>query len=204
MADPKLPRESLPAAPLARDEAIALLQEHYAVGNLEVAEFEKRVERAENARTDVELKQCLEGLPALAKPVALEKVSTAAVPSVSAVLGATTRRGRWSVPSRLRLRAILGSVEVDLCEAEFQQGETVIEVNVFLGSISITVPEGLAVECQGDALLGSFDHLGQQAGNRWDARRVRIVGHARLGSVEVLVKPRTGVLEGIKALITGR
>jgi hypothetical protein len=203
-------KTALIATPVARDRAIEQLQEHFARSHIDVDALEALVERAERAKTDAELVALFDGLPVLATPTeALQVASPGRLSQpVRALLGSTSRRGRWRVPSLLRVRAWLGSVDLDLSEAELSRGDTVIEVHATLGSVTIVVPEGLAVECEGAAILGSFDHydIGAQSGR--DPRRVRIVGRALLGTVDVIVKKRSGALqqigEGIKALLTGR
>lgn len=192
-------KRALVATPAGRDRAIALLQDHYARNHLEVAEYERRVELAERATTDSALQALLRDLPSLEKPAPPGKVTS----TVRAVLGATSRQGRWRVPSLVRVRAVMGRAELDLTEAEIATGETVIEVTAILGNVVVTVPEGLAVDMEGSAILGSFDQLVMAAASRRDGRRVRIIGRARLGSVEVVVRKKTGLLEDIKSTVRG-
>ncbi len=91
------------------------------------------------------------------------------------------------MPSRLRIRSILGNVTLDLREADFHDGVTEITVHAFLGNVEVALPRDVAMECHGSALLGNFAHSG--AGARPDAdstrtRTVRITGRAVLGNVE--------------------
>lgn len=208
MVDEKKPT-ALVAMPSKRDAVIERLQDHYALNHLEVADFELLVEKAERARTDSELMVLLDGLPEIEGKAALVPAKAGQLTTtVSTVLGNNTRRGRWRVPSRVKAKALLGNVELDLSEAELSKDETVIEASATFGSITITVPDGLAVECEGQAILGSFDHVEQEAASRKDPRRVRIVGKAIFGSVEVIVKQRPkSLIDNIKGLlgpITGR
>lgn len=196
-------KRALVATPAGRDRAIALLQDHYARSHLEVAEYERRVELAERATTDAALTALFADLPALPSPPGSETSSGRVTSTVSALLGATSRRGRWRVPSLVKVRAVLGSIELDLSEAEIASGETVIEVTAILGNVVVTVPEGLAVDMEGSAILGSFDQLVMSAASRRDGRRLRIIGTARLGSVDVIVKKKTGLLEDIKSTVRG-
>lgn len=207
MVDDARKKTALVATPVKRDRVIERLQDHYAQNHLEVRDFELLVEKAERARTDGELMELLEGLPEIEGKQALVPAKAGQLTtSISTVLGSNTRRGRWRVPSRVKVRALLGSVELDLTEAELSRDETVIDVSATFGSITITIPEGLAVECEGNAILGSFEHIEQPAASRKDPRRVRVVGRALFGSVEIVVVKRkpAGVLEGIKALLGGR
>lgn len=194
--------EELIATPAAREETVAALQEHFARNHLEVADFERRVEMVERAGTKKELDRALAGLPALEvalAPAAPGRVGT----TVRAVLGSTSRRGDWRAPPRVRVVAVLGNAEIDLSTAVLSAGPTEVHVRAVLGNVRVIVPEGLAVECSGDAVLGSFDHLAQASSSRRDRRSVRIVGVAVFGSVEIVVKKRQGLLSGIKALLTG-
>jgi hypothetical protein len=201
---------ALVATPAARDRAIALLQEHYAKNHLETEQLERLVERAEHATRDDELLALFDGLPNLEliepyKPATPGRLSA----QVKATLGTTSRRGAWRVPSLLRVAALFGSVELDLCDAELGPGETILEVKATFGSVEITVPEGLAVDCEGAALLGNFDHLDVVSASQRAGRRLKIVGRAFCGTVDVVVKRRsTGALQqigdGIRALLTGR
>jgi hypothetical protein len=195
-------KRALVATPAGRDRAIALLQDHYARNHLEVAEYERRVELAERATSDAALNALLSDLPAIATEVAPEARGRV-TSTIGALLGATSRRGRWRVPSLVRVRAVMGSVELDLSDAEIASGETVIEVTAILGNVVVTVPEGLSVDMEGSAILGSFDQLVMGAASRRDTRRVRIIGRARLGSVDVIVKKKTGLLEDIKSTVRG-
>jgi len=197
---------ALIATPVARDKVIEKLQDHYANNHIEVADFEARVELAERARSNEELVRVLHGLPALEGSEAEIITSPGRLTTtIKATLGSTTRRGRWRIPAHARVSALLGSIELDLTEAELARGETLLEVSAILGSVVITIPEGLAVECEGSAILGSFDHIEQTPASKRDPRVLRIVGAARLGSVEIIVKPKSrGLISGIKALLTGR
>ena len=75
---------------------------------------------------------------------------------VVSFLGSTEREGRWELPRHFRALAVLGNVELDLREAEIGVGVSVIEAVAVMGNIEITVPPDVAVESDGDSLLGSF------------------------------------------------
>lgn len=201
-AMPKVP--ALILTPAARDEAIARLAEHYAQNHLETAEYERRVERAENATTTAELDDALAGLPPLEEQALVPRERAGQLTStVRALLSTATHRGKWKVPSRVVVNATLGAVELDLVDADIA-GEVEIEVKALLGSVRIVVPEDLAVSVSGRAVLGSFDHLSQDAARGRDRRSVRITGSCLLGSVEVVVKraPK-GLLSTVKGLLGG-
>ncbi|MGH7604646.1 MAG: LiaF domain-containing protein [Gemmatimonadaceae bacterium] len=106
-------------------------------------------------------------------------------------LGSTGRRGSWELPRHLRAVAILGNVEIDLRRAVVGLGMSHIEVVAVLGNVEIIVPPEIAVECDGDALLGTFslEFAGRVNTALADRERVvRVTGSAYAASVTVRVK----------------
>ena len=86
---------------------------------------------------------------------------------------------------------MLGNVELDLRDADIESGVSVIEAVGVMGNIEVTVPPEVAVECDGDALLGNFtlQYAGRiNTGLANSDRTVRITGNAYLASVTVKVK----------------
>ena len=110
---------------------------------------------------------------------------------VVSFLSSTEREGRWQLPRRFRALAVLGNVELDLRAAEIGYGLSVIEAVAVMGNIEITVSPDIAVECDGDSLLGSFvlkyDGRANPAAASRD-RVVRVTGTAYAASVTVMVK----------------
>ena len=110
---------------------------------------------------------------------------------VVSFLSSNERKGRWQLPRRFRALSVLGNVELDLRDAEIGYGLSVIEAVAVLGNIEITVPPDVAVECDGDGLLGSFAlkyHRGANPSSANRDRVLRITGSAYAGNVEVVVK----------------
>lgn len=68
-----------------------------------------------------------------------------------------TRDGNWLVPRLFRAMAIMGSVTVDLTRANIQPGTSRIEVLSCMGDVTILLPPDVRVECDGDAIIGTFD-----------------------------------------------
>lgn len=210
---------ALIATPKGRDEAIAKLQEHYALDHLEVADFEKRVELVERATSQAEIDRALAGLPSLpdeAASTALAASSRSDLARASRGRVSTTmralfsnieRRGAWRVSSLVHATATFGNVEVDLTTALLPPGETEIVARALFGNVKILVPEGLAVDCDGGAILGTFSHVTCGPASTRDARRLRIVGRAVFGNIEVVVVPKQkvrGLLGAVRDLLVGR
>ena len=110
---------------------------------------------------------------------------------VVSVLSSAEREGRWQLPRRFRALAVMGNIELDLRAAEIGYGVSEIEAVAVLGNIEITVSPEIAVECDGDSLLGSFVLKYEGRANPTAASRdrvVRITGTAYAGAVTVSVK----------------
>jgi hypothetical protein len=114
---------------------------------------------------------------------------------IVAIFSESRKQGRWVVPQHVRVLSVFGNAKVDLREAILQYRETVIEAQAVLAEIQIIVPPDVIVECDGDALLGSFTiDEGKRRGARSQpplpgAPVVRVIGSAHLASVTVKVRP---------------
>ena len=123
---------------------------------------------------------------------------------VVSFLSSNEREGRWELPRNFRALAVLGNVELDLREAVIGIGVSLIEAVAVMGNIEIIVPPDVAVESEGDSLLGSFV-VKYQGGVSPSAatglRTVRITGTAYAASVEINVKgPDEGMLARLRKL----
>ena len=110
---------------------------------------------------------------------------------VVSFLSSTEREGRWQLPRRFRALAVLGNIELDLRAAEIGYGLSVIEAVAVLGNVEITVSPEIAVECDGDSLLGSFVLKYDGRANPAAASRDRVIqvtGTAYAGAVTITVK----------------
>jgi hypothetical protein len=123
---------------------------------------------------------------------------------VVSFLSSNERNGRWELPRHFRALAVVGSVELDLRDAVIGIGVSVIEAVAVMGNIEITVPPDVAVESEGDSLLGTFvlKYKGPvSAASATGLRTVRIIGTAYLSSVEITVKgPDEGMLKRFRKM----
>ena len=113
---------------------------------------------------------------------------------VVSIFGDNRKTGRWVVPERFRVFSVFGSAKVDLREALLQYPTTIIEVLAVCADVQIIVPPGVIVECDGDALLGTFTVSENKRSKRAIPRPlggpvVRVEGSAYLASVTVKVRP---------------
>jgi hypothetical protein len=132
-----------------RDRVVTLLGEAAADGRLTPAEHADRIERAYQARTLGELASLTMDLagPA-AQPIRLDGRR-----AVAGIFGRDSRSGCWVVPESLPVLAVFGEVELDIREALLQSSRIIIYATVILGTLHLIVPDGVAVEMTGTALL---------------------------------------------------
>lgn len=138
-----------------RERAVELLQRACGEGRMNLEEFSNRAGLAWAADTREELAEITEGL-APAPPVGTSQP----VDTMSAVFGENKQRGGWRLPRALAVRAVFGSVKVDLREATIgadavNDGVVDIHARVLFGEVKVTVPEGVEVEMSGSCLFGS-------------------------------------------------
>ena len=142
------PRD-LRASDADRERVIALLNEAAGDGRLTLGEHSERVEGAYAARTLGELAPLTAdlALPS-AQPIRLDSRRP-----VAGIFGRERRDGRWVVPERLMVTAVLGEVVLDLRQALLQSHRTTIVATLFGGTVQLIVPDGITVEMTGTAVL---------------------------------------------------
>ncbi|HLL24479.1 MAG TPA: ATP-binding protein, partial [Kofleriaceae bacterium] len=111
-------------------------------------------------------------------------------------MSAVERRGPWTVPPRVEVRAFWGHVELDLRDAVLEADTTtVIDVRVHMGNVEVLVPPDFIVESEVESFAASVADRslvptsdGQTA--RAAGPRIKLVGKVRLGSCEVITLGR--------------
>jgi hypothetical protein len=178
----------------AREQVITQLSDAFANDRLDVDEFERRLTLAHQADSFVRLEELTRDLapapaPALplthsTMPTALARVREAQ--TMLAIMGGVTRRGRWTLPRKLRVVAIMGGVDLDFREAVLPAGVTELVIVACMGGANLVVPPHLAVEMNGSAIMGGFDHS-DRAPSVPDPDRpvLRVHGFACMGGVSI-------------------
>ena len=178
-----------------REQAADVLREAAGQGRLSMDELDERLELAYAAKTYADLTAVTRDLP---QGGAALSPAAGAVPSriggtprnkfSIAILSGARRMGSWVLPSRYVAVAVMGGVELDLREARYSEPEVTLHAYTLMGGIQITVPEDIDVDVSGVAFMGGFDHNATGPGTP-GAPRVRIIGFAMMGGVEVKRKP---------------
>jgi hypothetical protein len=125
--------------------ATEFLTELYAAGGIDTGRFNTGVAGLLAATTETELADVVRSLP---PPVALTSPDRRLTKPLEIHSGMRRLRltGRWQVARETHVSADLGSVRIDLTEAEFD--DRVIDLHVYTGwgSITIIVPRGVGVQ----------------------------------------------------------
>jgi hypothetical protein len=182
--------KAVKVVPEDREATIQRLSAAFADDHLSTEELERRVADAYSVTTHEALARLTEDLPTSTGTVVPRQPMAR---RMSAVLGSVERRWTTAVPDGLVIRSLLGSVELDLREAEFREGVTEIEVRAVLGHVEVRLPDDVDAECHGRAFLGNFVHraTGSASDPAAASRRVvRITGRAVLGNVELVTEAR--------------
>jgi hypothetical protein len=181
----------------ARDRVIARLSDHFASDDIDLAEFERRVDLAHRAAGVADLDALLADLPAPAGCAALQPApapglalarigATPEQGSMVAIMSASERKGSWLVPRRLRSVSVMGSAVIDFREVAIPPGISEITITAVMGAVQIIVPPELSVDMNGFAVMGAFEHL-DRAPRTPDpgAPLLRVTGFCVMGAVSV-------------------
>lgn len=207
---PDYPLDAGAALDVARERTVQALCHHFAHDRLTIEELDARLAVAQRSRSLADLQQLLDGLPDVTRsPAPLETGRVSARPTfadpmrvpreerIAAIMAERKRAGRWTVPERLRVVAVMSDVKLDLTEAELG-AYTEIDASAWMAQVRVLIPRGVRLECAGAAVMGSFTE-------RWendislpsDAPVVRVTGLSVMAEVTVKVAaPKSdGVLQ---------
>jgi hypothetical protein len=108
------------------------------------------------ARTQGDLDALVTDLPAQSRgyPARPATVDADRVSKV-ALVGSVKRSGRWRLDRDMTIGVIVGSVKLDLRQAEIAASVVDMRVHTTLGSVKIWIPQGISVEVDGATVLGS-------------------------------------------------
>ncbi|PKN57882.1 MAG: hypothetical protein CVU56_08620 [Deltaproteobacteria bacterium HGW-Deltaproteobacteria-14] len=208
LAASRVPRARKAPLEADRDRVVERLQDAFGEGDLTMSEYDERLELAERARNGLELEVVTRDLPATVDdPPALTPnppAVAAAAPQgsgralavspasrkLTAIFSGVQRRGPWTVPDRLDVRAVFGGVELDLRTALLTADVTEIRCHAVFGGVDITVPPNVYVEVTGSGIFGAFaqDHGEHDQPLEQPVKIVRVSGRAIFGGVNVVVR----------------
>ena len=196
----------VPSLARARENKINELSQHFANDDLTLDDLERRIERVYKAANVAELETITADLRSAAAPAPTDmraapqdgraEVATASELSrsrVLALMSSTRRIGRWSVPRRLDVRAIMSDTRLDLTHAQLASPLVDLHVKSVMSQFRIVVPPGMRVILDLSSFMSDVasraDGLGlDDAPATASAPVVRVTGFAVMSDVKVIVR----------------
>jgi Domain of unknown function (DUF1707) len=192
-SDPTGQEQALRVGDRDRDAVVQQLQQAFAEGRLDDAEFDHRTRAALTARLDSELTTLTRDLPQLSaspSPVTTGAPGGRAPGRLAVAYKSAIRRGgRWRVPERFRVVVYKGSGHLDLRAAELTAPLTKITAVAYKSRIDILVPPGVRLEVAGSGVSQGGSDEDREARLAHDAPVVHIRGIAYRGTIEASTRP---------------
>jgi hypothetical protein len=175
-----------------RDRVVEILRVATADGRLTVAELDERLEAALTARTGCELAVLTDDLPGGVGERGGVGQQAKELVRIDYQGGNTRRVGSWSVPQRMQIRAVGGTVKLDFTEAVITEPTLQIEAEVRGGSLVLVTKPGIEVDTDEVAVRGGRIRVRPGSGSKQPViLRVQISGEARGGSIVARPPRRT-------------
>ena len=186
--------------PSARQRTIDILCQQFAEDKITVAEFERRVDLANQAINPEDLRNLLADLMPARVPAPMAQDQTRVAPRVGeslgrprkerdfliGIFGATVRRGRWTPAGSTLTVGIFGGSELDFREALLPPGVTEVTAIAVMGGVEVIVPPGVRVETTAMAVMGGIEDTSE--GPEYDTEStpvIRVKGLACMGGIEI-------------------
>jgi len=128
-----------------KQRATEFVKHLYAAGDIDEVHFEVGIARVLGATTDAELVDVVRSLPPAVTFTRADRRLSKPL-EIHSGMGRLRLVGRWQLGAETHISADLGSVRLDLTQAEFD--DHVIDLHVYsgCGSITIIVPRGVDVQ----------------------------------------------------------
>ncbi len=145
MSDDGLPAETEP--PISEDvqqRGIDFLQGLLASGKVDLDRFQRALDALLRAHTQAGFVAVVRSLPPPVEftPPARRRQEPL---EISTSMGEVRLEGRWQVGRLTKIDTGMGSVTIDLSQAEFDDWDVEIVVHTHMGAITVVVPRGLEV-----------------------------------------------------------
>jgi hypothetical protein len=174
-----------------RDAVVQRVQDAFAEGRLDDAEFDERTRAALTARTHADLDTLLADLPA-------QTAAGGTAPAVAghgpgrfaiALKSSVRRAGRWRVPERYTTVVYKGDGWLDLRAAELSGPVSTFVTVAYKSRVTILVPPSVRVEMTGFGVTQGQED--EDTGYRLpaDAPVIHVRGLAYKGTVEIATRP---------------
>jgi Domain of unknown function (DUF1707) len=172
-----------------RDAVVQRVQDAFAEGRIDDAEFDERTRAALTARTQADLEALLADLPAAAAGTGPAVAGPGPGRFAIALKGSVRRAGRWRVPERYTTVVYKGGGWLDLRTAELSGPVTTFVTVAYKSRVTILVPPNVRVEMTGFGVTQGQED--EDPGYRLpaDAPVIHVRGIAYKGTVEIATRP---------------
>lgn len=198
----------VPSLTRAREVKISELSTFFANDDLSIEDLERRIERVYKASSVAELDAITADLASA--PTALGGDAHAGVARAGrsaslpasydegssrllSLMSSTRRVGRWAVPPRLDVVAVMSDTKIDMRQATLSAGVTTVELRSLMASVRIVVPPHVRVVNEIHAVMASVvvrvdDGLARDEAAMRGAPIVRLTGYALMADVKIVVR----------------
>ena len=191
----------------ARELKIEELSTHFANDDISMEELERRIELVYKASSVAELETITADLRAAAMvpqdyvrarvvPGAAGAPATYEVPHsrMLALMSSSRRVGRWALPRRFDVLAIMSDTRIDLTQAALPPGLSEIRVRAVMTSLRVIVPPGVPVVVDAHSVMADVqsraDEPTPDEPPSANAPIIRLTGFALMSEVKVVVRRR--------------
>jgi hypothetical protein len=184
-----------------RQKVAEVLRDAAGEGRIDLEELDERLELTWGAKTYADLVPITADLHLPSQPQAAgapvprqSHVPAVGHASSTAIMGECKRQGVWSVPEHHSAFALMGSVVLDLRQAQLSSDHIQINASSIMGEVKIIVPAHMHVVVDGTPIMGDYnlakDKVPAEVGP--DSPTVRVKGMSLMGSVSVQRQPAPG------------
>jgi hypothetical protein len=184
-----------------RSATVDRLISNYGHGELSLEAFERRLDRALDAKSHEALIALTEDLETFAEEdsarherkelgLRADPSSTSAAGNVEYMVHAFSgshRRGQWTVPREIRMLHVFGGAELDFSNARFSAATTRIKMLFLFGGVKLYVPEGVNTVSKAFCFFGGVDNRTASSSDP-DAPTLVLEGLLLFGGARVKLK----------------
>jgi hypothetical protein len=203
MHEPTPPFTSLSRA---RETKITELSNHFANDDLSLEELERRIERVYKAASVAELEEITADLrkamtvpvdqsaaPASSRATSVSSSGQTLGGRILAFMSSTRRVGRWLVPPKLDVVAIMSDTKLDFTHAAMPGAVIDVHLRAVMASCKLVVPPNVRVINETHAVMATVrsrasEVLPGDAPASTEAPVIRLTGYALMADVNVVVR----------------
>jgi len=190
----------------AREQKINELSTHFANDDLSLDDLERRIERVYKAASVVELEEITADLrkavaPPEHLPLAGPSSRSSAIASsyhveegrVMALMSSTRRVGRWAVPHRLKVVAIMSDTKIDFTHAAMPNGIVDLDLRAVMASCRLVVSPNIRVINETHSVMSTVrsradEMMPDDAPASAESPVIRLRGYAIMSDIKVVVR----------------